>query len=318
MHSSIDPPHAFLKRAWAVTPRVPASMDDQTLFDRQYASLREFCRLLGSAAPGARVVELDGVLAAVVPATPDRSVMNSVVYEDAGRLERALPELAAAYEAAGVRAWTVWVPHDDAEAAGFWTGPGTCSTPTRRRWHGAERLEAPRPDDLDLDPDAGSATVARLNDLAYAYGGDHFERPCAPPVAALLRRADRRAPGGCATGHDHDGDFWVTLVATLPGGARPGPRRPGCWPRAARGARPGVHDHQPAGDEDGPPGLRAARLPRPGRGADVGAPRRGVGMAIVYRIRHHSDDETAKRSPGEGGSVTLHPVRRPRIRLVSH
>jgi hypothetical protein len=76
-------------------------MDDSVLFDRQYASLREFCRLLGQASPEARVVEREGVLAAIVPAAPDRSVVNSVVYEHATGLERALPELAQTYAAAG-------------------------------------------------------------------------------------------------------------------------------------------------------------------------------------------------------------------------
>ena len=138
------------------------SMDDQTLFDRQYASLREFCRLLGRAAPDSQVVERDGVLAAVVPAAPDRSVVNSVVYEDAAELERALPELAAAYEEAGVR-----------------PGRSGCRTTTPRRPALLERaghvldadpeamamelaaLEAPRPADLDLDPEPDLATVAR-------------------------------------------------------------------------------------------------------------------------------------------------------------
>ena len=51
-------------------------MDDQTLFNRQYASLRGFCEILGGAAPGSQVFERDGVLAAVVPAAPDRAVVN--------------------------------------------------------------------------------------------------------------------------------------------------------------------------------------------------------------------------------------------------
>jgi hypothetical protein len=92
-------------------------MDDRILFERQYAGLGEFCRLLGGAAPGSRVLEVEGVLGAVVPAAPERSVVNSVTYPDAAALEQALPELEEAYAAAGVRAWTVWVPHFDTEAA---------------------------------------------------------------------------------------------------------------------------------------------------------------------------------------------------------
>ena len=198
--------------------RVPASMDDQILFDRQYAGLRGFCELLGRAAPDSQVFERDGVLAAVVPAAPERSVVNSVAYEDAGRLERALPELAAAYEAAGVRAWTVWVPHTDAEAAGALARAGHVldADPAAMAME-LSALEAPPPPDLDLDPSPDVATVARLNDRAYAFGGNHFERALqtAPNLHVYVARRDEQ-PVCCATGHDHDGDFSVTLVATLP------------------------------------------------------------------------------------------------------
>jgi GNAT superfamily N-acetyltransferase len=193
-------------------------MDDQTLYNRQYASLRGFCEILGRAAPGSQVFERDGILASVVPAAPERAVVNSVTYEDAGRLERALPELAGVYEAAGVRAWTVWVPHDDAEAAGILAGAGheLDSQPEAMAME-MSSLEAPRPADLDLDPEAGPAAVARINDLAYTYGGNHFERSLrtAPSLRCYVARIDGR-PVCCATGHDHDGDFSVTFVATIP------------------------------------------------------------------------------------------------------
>jgi hypothetical protein len=48
------------------------------------------------------------VLAAIVPARPDRSVFNSVVFEEPGALLAVCDELDAAYAAAGVQAWTVW------------------------------------------------------------------------------------------------------------------------------------------------------------------------------------------------------------------
>ena len=252
-------------------------MDDQTLFDRQYASLRGFCEILGRAAPDSQVFERDGVLAAVVPAAPERSVVNSVTYEDAGRLERALPELAAAYEAAGVRAWTVWVPHDDAEAAGVLARAGhVLDAEPEAMAMELSSLEAPRPADLDLDPEAGPATVARINDLAYTFGGDHFERSLrtAPSLHCYVARIDGR-PVCCATGHDHDGDHSVTLRGHVARGPRAGPRRPAARIRVARRARAGVRHDQPPGHEAGALGLRPAGLPRPGRGADVGAPRAG-------------------------------------------
>ena len=199
------------------------------------------------------MVERDGVLAAVVPATPDRSVVNSVAYEDAGRLERALPELAEVYEAAGVRAWTVWVPHDDAEAAGALAGAGHVldAEPAAMAME-LSALEAPRPADLDLDPEAGAGD--RRADQRPRL---HLRRrplravPAHRSVAALLRRAGRRAPGVLRDRHDHDGDTGAPFVATLPEARGRGLAGRLLAHRAARGARARLHHDQPAGDEDG-------------------------------------------------------------------
>src|SRR5438552_38728 len=90
--------------------RVRAPMREEELAERPYRSLRPFLQMVAAASEGARILELDGVLASVVPVTPDRSVTNSVAYHDARTLDHALERLAAAYAGAGVRAWTVWVP----------------------------------------------------------------------------------------------------------------------------------------------------------------------------------------------------------------
>lgn len=193
-------------------------MDDQELFDRQYASLREFCRILGRASPGARVVEVDDVIAAVVPATPDRAVPNSVAYGTAGGLEQALPEIAASYEASRVRAWTVWVPHFDAaaETALGRAGHFLDADPAAMAMELAS-FDGPRPADLDLDPEPALETVARLNDQSYTFGSDDFERSLrhAPALHLHVARVGGR-PVACTTGHDHHGDFSVTFTATLP------------------------------------------------------------------------------------------------------
>jgi GNAT superfamily N-acetyltransferase len=196
----------------------PGAMEDRELFDRQYASLRQFCAILGGASPDARVVERGEVLAAVVPAAPDRSVVNSVAYGRAGELEQALPELAAVYEETGVRAWTVWVPHHDAEAARLLERAGHVldAAPAGMAME-LSALQAPRPADFDLDPEPGVATVARLNDLAYTYGGNHFERALqtAPSLHCYVTRLDGQ-PVCCVGAHDHDGDCSIVLVATIP------------------------------------------------------------------------------------------------------
>jgi GNAT superfamily N-acetyltransferase len=193
-------------------------MDDRTLFDRQYASLREFCRLLGEAAPDSRVLELEGVLGAVVPAAPERSVVNSVTYRDTDDLEQALLELAEAYEAAGVRAWTVWVPHFDAAAAALLERAGhVLDADPEAMAMELDALDVPAPADLDLDPEPTVATVARLNDLAYTFDRNDFERALQtmPSLHCYVARDEGR-PVCCATGHDWEGDFSVTFVATVP------------------------------------------------------------------------------------------------------
>jgi hypothetical protein len=118
-------------------------------------------------------VERSGVTATLVPATPDRSVFNGAFYSAPQDLTDALDELAAAYDEAGVRAWTVWVPERDRQVA---------TALERARHHldadpAAMVLELERFDrqvsaefEIDDDPEIGD--IAHLNDLAYGYGGD--------------------------------------------------------------------------------------------------------------------------------------------------
>jgi hypothetical protein len=99
-------------------------MDRAAAMELQAGCLAAFVRLVGRGSEGAALYERDGVLAAVVPACPDRSVINSVTYSDAASLEAMLDELAAAHEEAGVRAWTVWVPEDDRDVAALLQASG--------------------------------------------------------------------------------------------------------------------------------------------------------------------------------------------------
>ena len=78
------------------------------VIERVFESMFHWYRLVGGASEGARALERDGVLAAVVPAAPERAVVNAVLYRDADGLEAAYEEVAAAYEEIGAK-WTVWV-----------------------------------------------------------------------------------------------------------------------------------------------------------------------------------------------------------------
>jgi ribosomal protein S18 acetylase RimI-like enzyme len=194
-------------------------MDDTTLAARQCASqMAVFVRNIGSA--GEVLRPADGVVATLVAAVPDRSLPNSVVYRDAAAVSDAvLDELGAAYDAAGVRAWTVWVrPGDDALAARL---------VTRGHVHDASPLlMAGELDAMDIVPratleweaDADWALMGRLNDRAYGLPGD-FERLGAAMRDDHTRRWVARvdgAPAGCVGIHVHEGDAEVWMVAVVP------------------------------------------------------------------------------------------------------
>ncbi len=158
-------------------------------------NLKAFYRLLGSRAPGASVLERDGFVAAIVPSCPNQSIVNGVVYADAGALRGARGELEEAYRAAGVRAWRVWVHERDHETAA-WLGQ-----------HGHALAVAPRAMTLELgsasldeaasldwrrSPDTDA--LASLNEQAYGLPAGEF-------VAALQAFAGSPDPGlGAAPG----------------------------------------------------------------------------------------------------------------------
>lgn len=193
-------------------------MDDSTLWARMHANLRQFCRLTGDASPGARVEELPGVTASVVPATPDRSLMNSVAYDRAQDLERALPRLADIYAEAGIRAWTVWAPATDERAVRLLAEAGhVMDADPAVMCMDLEGFDLPRPDDLDLVEGPSVETYMELNDRAYGFEGPAFVTGIRrlPGVVFHVARADG-VPVACAGGHDHDGDCCITFVATLP------------------------------------------------------------------------------------------------------
>jgi GNAT superfamily N-acetyltransferase len=193
-------------------------MDDTRLYGRMHDSLREFVRLLGAASPRSRAVELAGVSASVTPVTPHRSLMNSVVYETAGDLERALPELEQIYEEAGIQAWTVWVPaHDTATAQRLsQAGHALDAAPIAMSME-LDRLTVPRPGDLDLDPEPELEALAALNDRAYELAQPDFATALEslPGMYIHIARVDGE-PVSCVGAYDHEGDCCITFVATLP------------------------------------------------------------------------------------------------------
>ena len=195
-------------------------MDRAAAMELQRRCLAAFVRLVGRGSEGAALYERDGVLAAVVPACPDRSVINSVTYSDAASLGAALDQLAAAHEEAGVRAWTVWVPEDDRDAAALLEAAGhrLDATPAAMV---VDLVGLPDPDTsgLDWDDQASAADVARVNDHAYGFDEPTFGAALAAmpgdiPLRLYQARVDGEPASVLATVDEGD-DCGIYLVGTL-------------------------------------------------------------------------------------------------------
>lgn len=195
-------------------------MDLAAGIELQRRALSAFVRMLALGAEGSSLLERDGVIASVVPGAPDRSVLNSVVYRDAESLGAALGELTRAYEAAGVRAWTVWVPEGDRGAARLLESAGhrLDAAPTAMVRDLAS-LEEPASDGLDWDADAAVDDVTRINDLAYGFevgtfGGAMTRVPPGLPMRLYQARVDGEPACVMAT-VDDGADCGIYLVATV-------------------------------------------------------------------------------------------------------
>jgi GNAT superfamily N-acetyltransferase len=195
-------------------------MDRASGIELQRRSLEAFVRMLGRGSPGAALFERDEILASIVPACPDRSVINSVTYRDPASLEAALPELAAAHDRAGVRAWTVWVPDDDRRAANLLEAAGhrLDATPAAMV---LDLAGLPDPDDegLDWDSRASRADVARINDHAYGFESPTFgaalaDLPADVPLRLYQARVDGEPVSALGTVDEGD-DCGIYLVGTL-------------------------------------------------------------------------------------------------------
>lgn len=189
------------------------------MIERAYEALSEWWRLVADSSPGGRALRQDGVLAAIVPAAPERSVLNSVVYRQADGLMSAYDDVAAAYAEIGAN-WTVWVPPGDDAAASFLESRGHVldAQPMAmvRELSGVER---PAEDALaDWTANGDVAHIGPLNDRAYGYA-DSFTRAFEgfPAGAAHVYVAHAEGePVACLLMSDHEGNSDLGMVAVVP------------------------------------------------------------------------------------------------------
>jgi GNAT superfamily N-acetyltransferase len=196
------------------------ALDERELRRRAVEGVRAEVEVFGSAAPDSRLIRRAGLVAAVVPAAPQRSIFNSVFYDDAAAPLREYETLAAAYEAAGVRAWTVWVPGDDRETAELLAARGHLhdGAPRAMALDLAELTDGPpQPDGIEVAP-VDPPTVAALNDRAYGFGEElAFRAAFCGETAARWHGAYQGAePVACVGTIEIGDDCCVTGVATVP------------------------------------------------------------------------------------------------------
>lgn len=193
-------------------------VDDREGWRRLVASLAQWSRMIDGASEGMRTIERQGVVATVTPAAPERAVVNDVVYWDAPSLDLFYDELVDAYRAAGIEAFTVWVPDTDSATQELLAARGHFldSDPEAMvlELDGVERPPEPPGFDRALDP----RTVARINDTAYGLPGS-FERALGGMRVGdgvhLYGAGAGDGPSSCLIAFDHEDDCSVWLVATL-------------------------------------------------------------------------------------------------------
>jgi N-acetylglutamate synthase-like GNAT family acetyltransferase len=192
------------------------------VWDALHSSMLHWYRLIGAGSEGARTVERDGVVAAVVPASPERSVVNAVVYETPEALAAAYDEIAAAYDEIGAK-WTVWVHDGDRETAALLERAGHVLDASPEAMAVDLTAAPPRRPAADAlagwTSDGALEDVGAINDRAYGYGGDWFSRALtdlpAGAVNLYVARRDGQAVGCCAIA-DTGTNTEVQMVAVLP------------------------------------------------------------------------------------------------------
>jgi GNAT superfamily N-acetyltransferase len=199
---------------------VPVPADDSAWLELVRSSMPPFWRLLAEST-GGRAWERDGVFAAIVPGSPQRSFFNSVLYEDPDSMVHAIDDLADLYADAGVQAWTVWVPEADVAVAEALEAAGHRLDATPRAMAMAlGDLRPPEPDpELEIREEPDYELVSSINEVAYGFAPGEF--PVMQGDLSALRTYLGSVGGetvACAGAFAHGSDCEIVFVAVLPEG----------------------------------------------------------------------------------------------------
>ena len=187
---------------------------------RVIAGLEPEIELFGSSRSGS-ILRLPGVIASISPATPERSIFNSVTATDAAALAAAADGLDASYADAGISAWTVWVPDHDRESAELLAARGHVldGAPRAMGLDLADLRPPERPWPSEAELVAGEiGAIGIINDRAYEHE-DGWSAAVVEPPDRPLRSAMALVDGepvACAIVLDYGDDACVTGVATVP------------------------------------------------------------------------------------------------------
>ncbi len=196
-------------------------MNDDGLRARQRSSQRSFYRSLASGSPGAKLLDLGGVQATLVPIREWFSIFNSVLYEDPAQLEVHHDQIAAAYDDASINAWTVWVPPTDPDAGPLLESRGHQLDSTPMLFAAEiQSLDLKPAIELDLEPDPTWKLVAQINDRAHGVLEEWsmsavFQTMNDPASHLHVARVDG-APAAALIAREHEEDCYFWFVATVP------------------------------------------------------------------------------------------------------
>jgi ribosomal protein S18 acetylase RimI-like enzyme len=192
------------------------------MIERVHEAMFHWYRRVGGASPGGRALEPPGVVAAVVPAAPERAVANAVLFKTPAQLETAYDEVAAAYAEIGAN-WTVWVQPEGREAATALLaerGHFLDADPAAMGRTLADPPVRPPADALeDWTAQGDMADVGRVNDHAYPFGTDSWSRALGElDLDGMHIYVERRddEPVACLMIVDSEGHSEVQLVAVVP------------------------------------------------------------------------------------------------------